>query len=334
MTNADPNSAGRRLARLTIGLGGTVLTAAVAYFLFVRFPAARRSLLGIVLFLVAALAGARLWTDVARSVVPPYNVAEVAVEGPITRDGVVGRIPSRSAAGADAVVEQIERADATDAVEALVVKLNTPGGEIVPSEDIRLAAAQFDGPTVAYATDTCASGGYWIASGCDELWAREASLVGSIGVIGSRVNVTELADRLGISYERFAAGQYKDAGVPLDELDDDDREYLQGLVDGFYDDFVARVVEGRGMDPEAVRGTEARVYLGRDAHEVGLVDEVGTREDVLDRIAEEVGADAVPERFDPVGGLGDRISLSARRVAYALGAGLAAVVDPGRFRVR
>jgi len=84
---------------------------------------------------------------------------------------------------------------------------------VVPSDDIRLAAERFDGPTVAYATDVCASGGYWIASGCDELWAREGSIVGSIGVIGSRVNASALAEKVGLSYERFAAGDYKDAGT-------------------------------------------------------------------------------------------------------------------------
>jgi len=93
---------------------------------------------------------------------------------------------------------------------------------VLPSDDIRRAAAEFDGPTLAYATDTCASGGYWIASGCDELWARDASLVGSIGVVGSRPNAAGLADKLGISYEQFTAGEYKDAGVPLREIEDDD----------------------------------------------------------------------------------------------------------------
>jgi len=109
-------------------------------------------------------------------------------------------------AEADEIVDQIERADEDSGVRALLLKLNTPGGEIVPSEDIRIAAERFDGPTIAYATDVCASGGYDIAAGCDELWAREGSIVGSIGVIGSRVNAADLADRLGLSYERLAAG--------------------------------------------------------------------------------------------------------------------------------
>jgi len=207
------------------------------------------------------------------------------------------------------------------------VKLNTPGGEIVPSEDIRLAAERFDGPTVAYATDVCASGGYDIASGCDELWARSGSIVGSIGVVGSRVNVSDLADELGVSYEQFTAGEFKDAGVPLKDISEDEREYLQGIVDDYYDDFVETVAEGRDMDPETVRDTEARIYLGETAADLGLVDELGTRTDVEDRIAERLDEPVSVREFQPAVGLRGRLRGGAERVAYAFGAGVAGVFD-------
>jgi len=226
---------------------------------------------------------------------------------------------------ADDIVEQIEAADDDGAVEALIVELNTPGGEVLPSDDIRRAAVDFDGPTVAYATDTCASGGYWIASGCDELWARDASLVGSIGVVGSRPNASGLADKLGLSYEQFTAGEYKDAGVPLREIEDSEREYLQGIVDGYYDQFVETVSDGRDMDPQAIRETEARIYLGSDAVEIGLVDELGTETDVEDRISDLIGADVETREFEPDRSLAERLSLSAERVAFAAGNGVANV---------
>jgi protease-4 len=270
---------------------------------------------------------------------PDYDVAEVAVEGPISRDGGPGPLPTNPrGTPADDVVDQIERAGEDDAVEGLLVKLNTPGGEVVPSDDIRRAAVEFDGPTLAYATDTCASGGYWIASGCDELWAREASIVGSIGVIGSRVNVAGLADRLGVSYERFAAGKYKDAGVALKEMDDDERAYLQGIIDDFYDHFVARVAEGRDVDEAAIRDTEARVFVGTDAHERGLVDGLGARDTVEARMADLLDRDEVSvEAFRPQKSLAARLRGGAASVAYALGAGVAGRVvgdeaDPLKLR--
>jgi protease-4 len=196
---------------------------------------------------------------------------------------------------------------------------------------------EFDGPTLAYATDTCASGGYWIASGCDEIWAREASIVGSIGVIGSRVNVSDLAERLGVSYERFAAGEYKDAGVALKEIDDDERAYLQGIIDEFYDHFVERVADGRDMDDAAIRDTEARVYVGTDANERGLVDELGARDAVEDRLATLLDRDEISVKtFEPQKSLPARLRGGAAAVAYSLGAGLAGRVvgdqEPLRLR--
>ena len=255
-----------------------------------------------------------------------YNVAEVSVSGPIVRDrGRPSPLSGGTATTADEVVELIEEADEDDAVDALLLKLNTPGGQVLPSDDIRRAAAGFDGPTVAYATDLCASGGYWIASGCDELWAHEASLVGSIGVVGSRPNAAGLADKLGITYEQFTAGEYKDAGVPLREIEDDEREYLQGIIDGYYERFVETVSEGRGLDPEDVRETEARIYLGDAAAELGLVDSLGTREDVVDRLSELLDTDIEVREMEPQRGLAERLGLGAERLAFAAGTGAASV---------
>ena len=326
------------LGRVILLAAAAVVTAVVGWVAFVVLPATLADLLGIVLTLGLVLVGLRVAGNAADRLFPSYDVAEVAVEGPITRDGGPGPIPGRgSSTSADDVVEQMEAADDDDAVDALMVKLNTPGGEVVPSDDIRNAAAAFDGPTVAYATDTCASGGYWIASGCDELWARDASVVGSIGVIGSSVNVSDLAEDLGVSYERFVAGRYKDAGTALKEPTDDERAYLQGLIDEFYDDFVERVAEGRGMDPQAIRDTEARVYLGEDALELGLVDELGTRDDVEQRVADRLGVDEVSVReFEPSRGLAGRLRGGAATAAYALGAGVAgrALDDDAPLRLR
>ncbi|XVH30786.1 signal peptide peptidase SppA [Haloferacaceae archaeon DSL9] len=303
--------------------------AVVGVALFYVIPASLADLLGIVLTLCLVAVVGRLALGGVRSALEDYSVAEVAVEGPISRDGRPGGVPGgpRGTPAAD-IVEQIERADDDSKVEALLLKLNTPGGEVVPSDDIRRAAADFDGPTIAYATDVCASGGYWIASGCDELWARDASIVGSIGVIGSRVNVAELADRLGVSYERFAAGDYKDAGISLREIESDERRYLQGLIDDFYEHFVERVAEGREMDPETIRTTEARVYLGDDAYRRGFVDALGARDEIETALEARLGHDIEVRAFEPKRGLADRLSIGARDVAYAFGAGIATRFDP------
>jgi protease-4 len=324
----------RALGRGLVAVAVAVLAAVAAYVLFLDLPTDLTDLLGVLLVLVTVAAGLRVGGRVAGSVLPSYNVAEVAVEGPITRDGGGGLPAGPGSPGADDIVEQIERADADDAADALLVKLNTPGGSVVPSDDIRLAARRFDGPTVAYALDTCASGGYWIAAGCDELWAREGSVVGSVGVRGPRFTATGLLEKLGVEYQQFTAGDYKEAGSPFTELDEDERDYLQGLIDGYYDTFVETVAEGRDLDPTFVRETEAKVYLGEEAVDLGLVDDLGTREDVEDRLADLLDAEPRVREFEPRQPLRLRLRTAAAGVAYALGRGVADAVTPDDAEVR
>jgi protease-4 len=315
---------GTQLNRLFVVAVVVLPVAVLGWLLFVEYPGNLADLLGILLVIGLVVLVVRFAGHIAARKYPDYNVAEVTVEGPISRDGGGSTIPSRpGGATADEIVEQVEAAGDDDAVDGLLVHLNTPGGEVVPSDDIRNAVAAFDGPTVAYATDVCASGGYWIASGCDELWAREPSIVGSIGVIGSRPNAAGLAEKLGISYEQFTAGEFKDAGTPLKEIDADERAYLQSLIDGLYDHFVERVAAGREMDEAFVRETEARVYLGDEAHDLGLVDHLGDHDDVEGRMETLLGTDVSVQAFEPQRSPFQRIGFGARRVAYALGAGVA-----------
>ena len=325
------------VGRFGIALGAAAVAAIVGWTLFVELPESTAELAGVLLVLAVVAAALRIGGSIGGSVFPSYNAAEVAIEGPITRDGGGGvPLSAPGSPGADDIVELIEEADADDNADALVLKLNTPGGAVVPSDDIRLAAKAFDGPTVAYATDVCASGGYWIASGCDELWAREGSVVGSIGVRGSRMTAADLLETAGLEYEQLTAGEYKEAGVPFSDLGDDEREYLQGIVDDYYDQFVETVAEGRGTDPESIRDTEAKVFLGDTAAEMGLVDGLGTREDVEARLEELLGAEVETTELEPSTGVAERLRGGAERVAYAAGAGVAArFTDPGgEFRFR
>jgi protease-4 len=317
------------LGRIGIVLVGAAVAAAVGVGLFALVPL--YTPLGVPEVVLVALvfaAGVATAARFASNAFPAYDVAEVAVDDVITREGGSGPLPAGPVGlSADDVVEQIERADEDDAAEALVVKLNTPGGAVVPSEDIRRAAAAFDGPTVAYAEDMAASGGYWIASGCDEIHAREGTVVGSIGVNATQLGRTGLAEKVGLDYRRFVAGEYKDTPSPWRDLEADEVEYYQGIVDGFYEQFVETVAEGRDVDPEFARETEARVYLGRDALDEGLVDTVGPREEMEDRLADQLDVDEVAvQEFEPEKPITVRVGRSARASARAFGAGVASVL--------
>ncbi len=333
-------STARLLGRLTVVLVGATLATGLGVALFWAVP--EFTALGTVeslLIVAVAVAGIVVAGRLAGSLLPAYNVAEVEVGDVITRDGEnIGPLPvGGGAASADDIVEQIQQADADGSAEALIVKLNTPGGAVVPSEDIRRAVAEFDGPTVGYAEDLAASGGYWIASGCDEFHARENSVVGSIGVVGSQLGRTGLAEKLGLDYRRFVAGEYKDAGSPWRELDDRDAEYIQGLIDDSYESFVETVAEGRDLDETFVRDTEARVYSGREATRNGLVDSCGPRAEMEDRLADRIGVDDLRiETFEPAQGITDRLGAGARSVARAFGTGVASVLvgDDGQPPIR
>jgi len=315
-----------RIGRIGIVVAGILLGALAGWYLFLAESDTLADLAGALLVLGTVGAAARTAGRLGGSLFPEYNVAEVAVEGPITRDGGSPVPASGGGTPTDDIVDQIERADEDDNAEVLLLKLNTPGGEVVPSDDIRHAATEFDGPTIAYATDTCASGGYWIASGCDEFWAHEASIVGSIGVILSQVTAEEFLETAGFTYEGITAGEYKDALTALKDLDDDERAYLQGIADDFYDHFVDRVADGRDLDPAAIRETEARIYLGEEAAERGLVDELGRRQDIEADLETELGEPVTVEAFEPDRGITERIGTTGTRLAYAFGAGMASVV--------
>ncbi|PSP16465.1 signal peptide peptidase SppA [Halobacteriales archaeon QH_10_67_13] len=295
----------RSLGRLAVVLIGTGLAVGVGIGVVWGVPAfTELSTLDAVVVAAVGAAGVGLAGRFATDLFPAYNVAEVEVGDVITRDGAAGPLPGSGGASADEIVEQIERADADDSAQGLIVKLNTPGGEVVPSEDIRRAAAEFDGPTVAYAEDIAASGGYWIASGCDEFHARETSLVGSIGVNGTQLGRTGLAEKAGLEYRRFVAGEYKDSPSPWRELED-----------------------RRELEEAFVRDTEARVYIGEEAAENGLVDACGPRPAMEARLADRLGVDELRvETFEPQRGVTDRLGAGARSVAYALGAGAASAL--------
>jgi len=320
----------RSLLKLgALGLGA-LAAFVVGVVLFVVVPASTGRIGGfeVLLAVLFSVVGIYVAGKLVGAVFSDYDVAKVSVDGVITNESASPGPVGGSTPAAEEIADQIERADEDGDAEALVVELDTPGGLPVASDDIREAAAEFDGPTIAYAKDVCASGGYMIACGCDEVFAREDSIVGSIGVNGNRNNFADLAEEYGVTREQFTAGEYKDAGDPLREMTDDEREYIQGLIDAGYDSFVGLVAEARDLDEETVRDTEARVYPSEEAADLGLVDHVGSHADLEDLVATRLGKDEVEvEPFEPNRGITDKVGIGAQRAAYAFGKGIASVLD-------
>lgn len=213
--------------------------AAAGWVLFGYIPA--QSAISTVEILLIAGLGAIGLSRVRQRVDDYYdrpNSTELSVHGEIEKGGGEFVVSTGSSVSAAAVTDGIETAEQTDSVETLLIDVDSAGGGLLPSIQIAREVAAFDGTTVASVTGDCASGAYLVAAACDKIYARENALVGSIGVRGSRYDLSELGQKLGVEYESFVTGEYKDAGAPIKEISDDDREYFQSIVDQGFDNMV------------------------------------------------------------------------------------------------
>jgi protease-4 len=182
--------------------------------------------------------------------------------------------------------ERLDEAKKDRHVKAVVLRINSPGGAVTASDIMYQDLINFrkdtGKPVVASMMDTAASGGYYIAMAADRIYAHPTTVTGSIGVIMSLYNASGLSRILGVKSNPIKSGPNKDLGNPLREMTDEERTILQGMVDGFYDQFVQVVARGRGLPEERVRAlADGRIYTGLDAQKLGLVDEVGYLEDAI-----------------------------------------------------
>lgn len=208
-------------------------------------------------------------------------VAVIQVSGAIM-SGSSSTTLSGSVVGADTIVKLIERAGDDSDVKALVLRVNSPGGGVVASDEIHHALVQLDKPIVVSMGELAASGGYYISAPAEYIFATPHTLTGSIGVISEFISAEELMDEVGVSVEVVKSGRVKDFGSPYREMTDEERAYWQALIDETYEGFVGVVAEGRGMEPEDVRKlADGRIYTGQQALDLGLVDALGYYKDAV-----------------------------------------------------
>jgi protease-4 len=181
----------------------------------------------------------------------------------------------------------LDQATANASVKAVVVRVNSPGGSVVASDEIYHALLSFDKPVVISMADTAASGGYYIACAGDHVIAHPDTLTGSIGVVSQFLTFEGLLDKVGVDAVVITTGPRKDIGSPFREMTEEEKELWGEILDQVYEDFVAVVVEARELPEETLRElADGRVYTGQQAMDLGLVDAVGTRDDAIDKAAE------------------------------------------------
>ena len=184
---------------------------------------------------------------------------------------------------------------ADPAVKAIVVRVNSPGGSVVASDEIYRALVEFDRPVVVWMDEIAASGGYYIACGGDHVFAHPDTLTGSIGVISQFLNVEELLDEIGVDVVVITSGPRKDIGSPYREMTEEEQALWEGITDEIYEGFVEVVAQARDLPLDKVRElADGSIYTGRQAQKLGLVDDVGTLDDAIAKAAELGGIEGEP----------------------------------------
>lgn len=195
------------------------------------------------------------------------------------------------------VLSELKRFKESPWIKAVVVRIDSPGGAVAPTQEIFEAIQKARGkkPFFASMGSMATSGGYYIASACEKIVANPGTLTGSIGVIMQFNNLEELMKKIGVKGYNIKSGLNKDIGSPFQPMSPEGRQILQSLVDNVHSQFVSAVAVGRGMDEAQVRKlADGRVYSGAQAKENGLVDQFGTLEDAIDLAAKRVGLEADP----------------------------------------
>lgn len=200
------------------------------------------------------------------------------------------------------IIDQLIAYREDGGVKAIVLRIDSPGGGVGPSQEIyqEVMKTRESKTVVASLGGVAASGGYYIASGADAIVANPGTITGSIGVIMQFSNVEGLMKVIGLKTYTFKSGKYKDLGSPFREPTPADQEIVMGVIESVYDQFVEAVAEGRSMDVDAVRKlADGRIFSGRQAMEHGLVDHMGNLQDAIAMAAKMGGVRGKPNVIYP-----------------------------------
>jgi protease-4 len=174
--------------------------------------------------------------------------------------------------------EQIQRFRKISNVKAILVRIDSPGGSVAPSQEIYEAIhrAREEKPVVASLGSVAASGGYYIASAAEKIFANPGTLTGSIGVAMHTRNVRDLMSKIGVESSVIKSGKFKDVGSPYRSMTPGEERYLQEVSDEIYVQFLEAVSKSRKMKQETVEEiADGRIFTGKRAQELGLVDAMG-----------------------------------------------------------
>jgi len=203
---------------------------------------------------------------------------------------------------AQQLIEQISEFRDSRAIKAVVLRIDSPGGGVAPSQEIHAELKRLaeEKPLVVSMGSVAASGGYYLAVAGERIFANPGTITGSIGVIMSLPDYQGLMGKIGVRTEVVKSGQFKDIGSSTRDLSDADRQLLQEMIDNVHAQFVQAISEGRNIPVERLRTfVDGRIFTGEQAQTAGLVDELGTLSDAVEYAAKVSGLGTDPARFYP-----------------------------------
>jgi len=221
------------------------------------------------------------------------QVALIRVEGVITGGRGSSSPFGDASAGAETIVDLLERFRRDDSVRAAVIRINSPGGSAAGSQEIyqEIQKVRRDGKKITVSMgDVAASGGYYIACAGDRIIADPATITGSIGVIMQTADMSKLFEKIGIDFGTIKSGPHKDMGSSSRPLTPEEKALLQNMINDVYDQFLTDVSTGRKIPKAEVRKlADGRIYTGRQAVGNKLVDKLGSMDDALKAAAKDAG---------------------------------------------
>jgi protease-4 len=202
------------------------------------------------------------------------------------------------------LLDTIDDLIADDNNKGIVFYMDTPGGSVYATDEMYLAVKDYQEktkrPVYTYMASMAASGGYYIAAPSDKIYINRNGVTGSIGVtMGNYIDISELLAKYGVKVNTITSGRNKAMGSEMVPMTDEQKAILQSIVDEAYEQFTSIVAEGRGMDIEKVKElADGRIYTALQAKANGLVDEVGTYDDLCDAFLADNGLDASVQIVD------------------------------------
>ena len=205
---------------------------------------------------------------------------------------------------AQATISELKQYSENPLVKAIVLRIDSPGGGVVPSQGIHDAVKRVKNKSnkavIASMGTVAASGGYYIAAATDRIIANPGTLTGSIGVIMEMANFEGLMKKVGVEGVVIKSGRFKDVGSPLRKMSDEERKLLQSVMDDVHHQFIQAVADGRSLEVSDVEPlADGRIYTGRQAKEARLVDELGDLDDAIHIAADIAGMEGEPKVVEP-----------------------------------